>query len=46
MTSWAAALPCRAKWKGKGKKKRKQRAEEDDLYALLGLQHEVQRVGA
>lgn len=29
-----------AKWKGKGKKKKKQRSAEDDLYGLLGLQHE------
>lgn len=35
--------PCRAKWKGKGKKKKKKRSAEDDLYGLLGLQHEVNR---
>ncbi|KAL4449534.1 hypothetical protein ABPG77_007178 [Micractinium sp. CCAP 211/92] len=30
-----------AKWKGKSKKKKKKgRSEDDDLYALLGLQHE------
>ncbi|KAL4443910.1 hypothetical protein ABPG75_011647 [Micractinium tetrahymenae] len=30
-----------AKWKGKGKKKKKKgRSDDDDLYALLGLQHE------
>lgn len=34
---------CRAKWKGKGKKKKKKKSEDDDLYALLGLQHEASR---
>lgn len=34
--------PRSAKWKGKGKKKKgKGRSGDDDLYGLLGLQHEV-----
>lgn len=37
-----ACCPCRSKWKGKGKKRKSKRAaeEDEDLYALLGLQHE------